>query len=313
MAVPIVFAAVLSLLMAPAEKPLCCYATERGWIVHELGSPELHILRLHYKVDFTKLPVLMSGKLTPSNLVNHKLSALVIDDRLIVEYDKDFDDGFFPARLNDDDPRCRGECSIKHLFDGKVADQKGQQSDLLTKIVNPTITGDLMSNSKNEIFAVNCYEAADKPRVLGWFKDGSLKKGELPLENFKVTSPFKGYFKVFLVNERYFFITDRGILYSSLIDNDGKPIDVKPVFLGFGEPITAVASIVGSKRVFVFTRNRYFELGNIIPSPKQFRDCKQINFLKPKWLANDLTVRTKVVYYYLVHDKVIDPIKIDLK
>ncbi len=125
-----------------------------------------------------------------------------------------------------------------------------------------------MSNSKNGIFAVNCYEATDKSKILGWFKDGDLKKGELPLENFKVTSPFKGYFNVFLVNDRYFFITDRGILYSSLIDNDGKPIDVKPVFLGFKEPVVAVVPIVRSKRIFVFTRNRYFELGKIIPSPK---------------------------------------------
>ena len=167
MGIPIVFAAVLSLLTTPSHEPLCCYATERGWIVYALGSPDLHILRPHFHEDFTERIVLTSSKVTPSNLVDHKLSALVIDDRLIVEYSRDTKDGIFSARLNDTDPRFRGECSTNYLFDGKVADRNGRPSNLVQKVVHQTTTGDLFANSKKETFAVNCYDAPDKTRVLG--------------------------------------------------------------------------------------------------------------------------------------------------
>ena len=96
MAIPIVFAAILSLLTTSAEKPLCCYATERGWIVYALGSPDIHVLRPHKDEGFVERTVLLSSKLAPSNLKNHKMAALVIDDRLVLEYAYDFGGGWLP-------------------------------------------------------------------------------------------------------------------------------------------------------------------------------------------------------------------------
>ena len=135
----------------------------------------------------------------------------------------------------------------------------------------------------------------------------------MPSELFKIACPFKGHFKLFHTGDRYFFVTDRGVLYSSSVDKDGRPLAVAPVFLGFGEPITAVVSIVKSNKVNVFTRHRYFELGNTIPTPKQLWDSKFFTFSKPRWIANELPVRTDILYFRLVQDNVIELIKLDAK
>lgn len=215
MFMPIVFAAVISLLTTSPEKPLCCFATERGWIVYALGSPDLHILRPHSQKAFTPRIVLTSGKLTPSNLKNHKLSTLAVGNRLILEYDHDFLGGF-PSNSTRG-RRCRGECSTKGLFDGKVIDQKGQPSTLYTRTVdqgdpftalgkvvnvNNMIAGDMFENSEKEILSIKCYEIADRSRILGWFKCGDVKSAESPVEIYNVACPFKGHFKFFHVNER---------------------------------------------------------------------------------------------------------------
>ena len=202
---------------------------------------------------------------------------------------------------------------MKDAFDGKMVDQKGQSVDLMNKIVNRAINADLLVNTENEIIGVNCYGDVKGIRYLGWFNGANLNKDELPIEMFKVACPFVGPFKVFHVNDRYYFVTTRGILYSSLIDKDGKPLEILPVFLGFGEPVNAVISVVDSKRVYVFTRNRYFELKNSIPSPKQLRKLPLISYLKSPWITVELSDRSLSLCRRLIDDKIIEPIKVDVK
>lgn len=311
MVIPILFAAVFSLLTTSAENPLCCYATERGWIVYALGSPDLHIIRPNIPKGFTKRTLLMSGKLTPSNVKNHKVCAIVVENRLIVEYDYDFGEGF-PSHdwIN---TRCRGECFLKDLFDGKVVDQKGQPTDLMSRVANRAINGDLLKTKEKEVCSVNCYENMDGSRLLGWFEADIRMNNALPTEIFNIKCPFNGAFKILKLKDRFFFITNSGTLYTSTTEKNGKSSEIKPVFLGFGEPITAVVCDVGSTKTFVFTRTRYFELCDTIPSPTLLSELKHHSYSKSAWMANEQADRSYSLYYRLVQDKVIEPTKIDAK
>ena len=312
MVVPIVFAAVLSLLTAPAEKPLCCYATERGWIVYTLGSPDLHILRPHVHEGFTERIVLLSSKLTPSNLKSHRLSALVVNNRLILEYDYYFSGGWLPGD-GAIDKRCRGECSLKDLFDGKVVDQIGKTTSLYFKVVHSATTGDVIETTANEILGVHCYENDDKTRKIGWFRGGGLSKTVPSKEKYSVPCPFKGHFKCINLKDRYYFVTDSGTLYTSSCGQDGKPQEILPVFLGFREPIIAVVPVIRLKKTYIFTQNRYFELSHNVPSPKMLREIKNTSFSKVDKMVDDLSTRSSYIYYQMCLDKVIEHIKIDLK
>lgn len=312
MGIHIVFTVVISLLTTSSEKPLCCYATERGWIVYALGSPDLHVVRPHIREGFAERIVLLSGNLRPSNLKDHKLSALVVGNRLIIDYDYDFDDGGFLSTKRRN-VRCRGECSVGGLFDWKIIDQNNRTSKLFTNIINRTITGDLFEEAGGSVVAVNCYATGDNLRMLGWFGEGDVKNDRLPVELFKVDSPFKGYFKVIRVKDRYFFIADRGILFTSLCDKIGKPLDIQPVFLGIGESITAVVSIVSTKKVYAFTRTKHFELGSDIPTPKLLNTLNDITYSKADWISKELIDRTHDLYRCLVDNKVIKPTKIESK
>lgn len=312
MGFPIVLTAALSLLTTSPEKPLCCYATERGWIVHELWSPDVHFLRPHVPEGFSQRVVLTSGKLTPSNLKDHRLSTLVIDNRLILEYSYYFGGGWLPGD-GSIDKRCRGECSIADLFDGKVVGQDGKPSSLFSKVVHTAIAGDMIETRDDEILGVHSYEADDKTLMMGWFKGGGLSKMVPSEEKYNVPCPFKGQFKCLYNKDRYYFVTDSGVLYTSSCDKDGKPREILPVFLGFREPITAVVSVISTKKTYIFTRHRYFELTDIVPTPKQLRELKESSFSKVDKMVDDLSTRTKYMYQHMYLDKAVDRIKLDAK
>ena len=294
--------------VGPQSNTLYCYALERGWIAYSIDSPDLRVIRQReharrpFSGDYGKPEI--SSVLSVSNVRSWPLSAFVVDNRLLLEFGSDGAAGP-PSSMNrgGNVNWYRGECSAKDLFDGKVLDQAGKPANLFTSSFRGWSGGSFVITGKGELVSVRQPTLYGQKRELSWWK-GDEKKLEMGTELCRIPCPFDEPFKIFRFGESYYYVTASGRLYRSACDKEGVTKEMHRVPLGFGTRVTAVVTDVRSKKVFLFTKTGYQELGADPKPPKE----RELSW-ESRWRTDDAVAFSHEMYDTLVADKRIEPVK----